>query len=662
LPGVSTFDARPEAVFVASAGGAATSGGAGIALGTAAAATADGAATTLDGGDAPDLSPPDPFAPEAAAELGAPSWLHEATAKPTRRENVDIREERVRIVGRHAARERARAPPPRASGRLDFLKASRAVPHYCWAVSNRALSLLLAAAGGLLLALSGPPTDVVLGPWLGPALFYAALGVAPAPSPRRRVVFGRLRWFFPLGTLGFVFGFACNAFTFRFVVPVILRFTTLSWVVALIALVLLAAAHALRFFVAELLFRALVRAGVHRVAAFAAAMYLGTFVPMMFPWTTGGAGMAWPITVQLADLVGERGLVAIFSVISALAGESIVSAISRGAKRSARSIGVPLAGSAALMAAVLVYGAVRMRHIDEERDAAPHMKIALVQPSIEARERWERGRAEAILAKLTALTRRAEAAGASLVIWPEAAYPYSMRAENRRAPLGTYAPLQPGVHGPILTGTIMHSGDDAMNSAVVVRAGGMMGEPYHKMHLLWFGETVPLADQWPWLKKTFARGTGLTRGDRQVLLQAGPAKIAVLNCFEDTLESAGREAASVDPNLLVNITNDSWFAGSQESALHLRVASMRTIEERRDLVRAVNFGPTTWVDANGRLRARLDPPEPSFVIVEPALLDRPPTIYARFGDVPWLFLGTAGIALATVWRRRKAEGRERAIA
>lgn len=513
----------------------------------------------------------------------------------------------------------------------------------------------MALVGGFVLALSGPPTDFVFGPWLGPALFYAGIALDPELAPRKRGVRGAIGRFFRLGSVGFAFGFACNAYTFRFVLDVIQRFTTLSSAVGVLAIVLLAGAHALRFFFAEIIHRALVGRGVHRVLSFALAMYVGTFIPMMFPWTTGGAGMRWPMTVQLADLIGERGLVAIFAVVSALIGEAIVNAITS-AKRDAKVIGAPLAGAAALMGAIVLYGAVRMRSIDAERDAAPKAKIALVQPSIEARERWEKGRSEAILRKLTDLTMRAEAEGAELVIWPEAAYPYSMRAENRRTPIGSYAPLQPGVRGPVLTGTIMHSGEDAMNSAVIVRKDGTMTEPYHKMHLLWFGETVPLADVWPWLRKTFARGTGLTAGDRQVQLKSGPITAAVLNCFEDTLPHAGREAAGVDPNLLVNITNDAWFAGSQESALHLRVASMRSVEARRDMVRAVNFGPTTWVDANGRILARLDAPPPSskegsFIMTTPALLDRAPTLYARLGDTPWIGAGAAAFVIGL--RRRK---------
>ena len=91
---------------------------------------------------------------------------------------------------------------------------------------------------------------------------------------------------------------------------------------------------------------------------------------------------------------------------------------------------------------------------------------------------------------------------------------------------------------------------------------------------------------------------------------AGPIRAAVLNCYEDTLPAAGREAMERSPNLLVNVTNDAWFAGSAEGELHLRLAVLRAIETRRDLVRAVNQGPTTFVDAAGRVRARYDLPMP----------------------------------------------------
>jgi apolipoprotein N-acyltransferase len=329
------------------------------------------------------------------------------------------------------------------------------------------------------------------------------------------------------------------------------------------------------------------------------------------------------------------------------------------ARPEARRRGATVLASALLVIlAQLGSGAARMAAVDRARADAPHARVALVQPSIEATVRWDAASAPAILATLTSLTGRGEARGAELVVWPETAYPYPLRHGARREPDAWPSILQPGVHGPVLTGVLMDGaertegaeGGLATNSAVVATPDGALSESYDKRHLLWFGETVPLADRIPLLRRVFARGLGLAVGDRSVVLPAGQVRAAVLICYEDMLPEAGREAMKASPNVLVNVTNDAWFSGSAETEMHLRVAALRAVEERRDLVRAVNFGQASWVDAAGRVRMRSPPDLPAMLLAEPALLDAPPTLYARFGDAPpaLLLLVLAGVA---AWRQ-----------
>ena len=157
------------------------------------------------------------------------------------------------------------------------------------------------------------------------------------------------------------------------------------------------------------------------------------------------------------------------------------------------------------------------------------------------------------------------------------------------------------------------------------------------------------------MRQKFTRGIGLVAGTDIVLQRAGRIRASVLNCFEDTLPDAGRDAMAPRPNLLVNVTNDAWFQGSAESELHLRLAVLRAVESRRDLVRAVNGGLTSWVDAAGVVRDRADPRAPSVTIASVALLEGPPTPFDRFGDVPLgLLLGLGSLAFA---RRSGRPGR-----
>jgi apolipoprotein N-acyltransferase len=501
------------------------------------------------------------------------------------------------------------------------------------------------------MACSTTPMNVYPMAWVGMIAFVWMFGDEPRPGPLR------LRQAFAGGLRGWFFGFGANLVALRFISLVIVRFAPVPGYVGPIALILLAAFEALRWVIAAVVWHWLVRLRVGRALAFSIGVYAGTFLPTMIPWTVADGVCPWPATVQLAELIGERGVAWLMAFEAALAAEGLRLIFRGRTDRAAR----PLAAAAAMVALSIVYGAVRIRQIDALRASQPSPTIALIEPAIEANERWDPTEATRILAHLTQLTLQAERDGADLVIWPEGAYPYWMPHTSRHPPMGDHAMLQPGVRGPLLTGLMM-SGDQGRkyNSTVIAMRDGarqLIGEPYDKMHLMWFGEMVPFEDSIPWLRDAFSRGVGLRPGERQIALEAGDLRIAVLNCLEDILPGAGLEAMSVHPNLLVNVTNDAWFAGSAESEYHLLLARLRSIELRRDLLRAVNFGPTTWVDAAGRIVARIAPDKPGILMATPALLDEPVTLYATWGDWP-LRVGLVASCLAGyVWRRR---GRRRA--
>jgi apolipoprotein N-acyltransferase len=285
------------------------------------------------------------------------------------------------------------------------------------------------------------------------------------------------------------------------------------------------------------------------------------------------------------------------------------------------------------------------------------------------------------LAQLKQQTAEAEAAGAELSVWPEAAYPYPLPHSKRMSPRGPRRilgrPIRDGssvkaVKGPIVFGLITMAKPERLpdgrsvrnryNSATLLTPDGKLSAPYDKMELLWFGETVPLGRQIPWLRRQFQRSGGLVPGEeiRGLKLprdEGAALNMAVLNCYEDTLPALGRELfAALEPNLLVNVTNDAWFIGTVEPELHMRLSVMRSIELRRDMVRAVNLGVSGWIDASGKVRLRSDSAEPGFVMATPTLRSGPPTVYARFGDVPmWLLLVAASAALVVRERRQRTQ-------
>lgn len=492
---------------------------------------------------------------------------------------------------------------------------------------------LLATAGGIVYALAEPPFDLYPSVLVGLGMLAFA--------------FFRAETFREALARGFLWAFAMQLVTLRPVAAVVQSFTPLGPVLAWACLPLLAALQSLgygaAFGLAQIATRTL---GISKTAAFAGGLFLALLSPAVFAWTPAGLMSPYPVLLQLAELIGEHGVSVLLGLAAALFANACMQ----------RRLG-PALGGAALLVAMLVHGVFRMRAILQEEAEAPSLRVALLQPSVDAKRRWERGEHFAILTQLRELTHRAEAEGATLTIWPEAAYPYVLPHAAGPTPLGERGVVGGGVRGPVLTGLITHGpGDARYNSATIVAPNGKMQFPQDKLDLLWFGETVPFGDIFPWLRRTFQPRGALLPGKEARLLRMGDARIAVLNCYEDSLSARGRAMAALSPDLLVNVTNDAWFVPSAEPELHLRLSVLRTIELRRSLVRAVNMGPSSWIDAAGRVRARYDDDEPGFVMANPALYERPPTVYARFGHIPMtILLGGWLVAEALARRRERRE-------
>jgi apolipoprotein N-acyltransferase len=169
-------------------------------------------------------------------------------------------------------------------------------------------------ASGALLATAGPPMNLLPALWVG----MAGLAWALEEEPRWPAFASRGRVALTGARRGLAFGFAANLIALRFIPVTITRFTPLPWAVAIVALALLAAFEGLRWMVAAIACETLARARVPRPVAFAAGVYAGTFVPTMIPWTVAGGVSPWPAMVQLADVAGERGVVAIMALAAGL--------------------------------------------------------------------------------------------------------------------------------------------------------------------------------------------------------------------------------------------------------------------------------------------------------------------------------------------------------
>jgi apolipoprotein N-acyltransferase len=416
--------------------------------------------------------------------------------------------------------------------------------------------------------------------------------------------------------------------------------------VAFVGYVLFCASHGLVFGAFAFLYRALeARAGWPAWLASPVALTAVEFAfPLIFPSYTANSQIHWLAVIQIAEVTGVLGLTALIGFVNAAL---FVFAADRARWR-------PLAAAAAALAAVVVYGLVRIPMVDAQVADAPKMRIGIAQNNFGAAD--AHAAPDEGLERLQAQTRDLAQRGAELVVWPESGFLGSLPAAIKRVPDGVTG----GAGVPLIFGTIRQKntpeGREIWNSAVLTAADGTVLGTYDKRVLLVFGEYLPLGETIPAIYKLSPYSSHFERGRSLAPLVLGEKRFSTDICYEDILPRLVRDLARGDaagpPHALVNITNDSWYGDAHEQDQHLALAAFRAVEQRRFLVRATNTGHSAYVDPAGRILDKAPRWVQASLLREVALLQGA-TIYWRFGDwLGWLSLAACAAPLLVRLRKR----------
>ena len=114
-------------------------------------------------------------------------------------------------------------------------------------------------------------------------------------------------------------------------------------------------------------------------------------------------------------------------------------------------------------------------------------------------------------------------------------------------------------------------------------------------------------------------------------MRVGGGRLDVLVCDEDLFAHSARATVRQVPRALVNLTNDAWFGGSRVPHRHALTSRLRAVELRRDRVRAVNSGVSSFTAATGASLVRTPVLTQARFVADVRLRDVP-TPYSRPGD------------------------------
>jgi len=232
----------------------------------------------------------------------------------------------------------------------------------------------------------------------------------------------------------------------------------------------------------------------------------------------------------------------------------------------------------------------------------PEMKVALVQPDIGLAENTEHY-ATKYFEVLPGYYRRAAAAGADLIIFPEAQNPYFYpRDFYYRTFLERMVASDPA--HLIFNSSFEESDSRYFNSAFVLGREGKAVFRYDKVHLVPFGEYVPAAHWLTFFEPMVREVSSFTPGDGFKVARVGSIPVGTMICYEGIFPEIAREFQRQGAQILVIITNDAWYGRTAAAEQHLEIAAFRAIENRRFLLRAANSGYSAIVDELGRFRSK----------------------------------------------------------
>jgi len=300
--------------------------------------------------------------------------------------------------------------------------------------------------------------------------------------------------------------------------------------------------------------------------------------------------------------------------------------------------------AAGAVAAVWIGGfALQGRELTQAKEST--LDVALATAAIPQSTKYDPAQLQPTLALYAELAR--QAAGADLIVWPEAAIPVPielvsgwMETVRRRAATQGSTLLLGALR------TVPATRDTAETYENTLLALTDQPQAYVKRHLVPFGEFYPVPNFIrDWMRLMNLPYIDLVVGaDDQPLITVAGEQIGVTICYEDVF-GAEQLKHLADTTLLVNVSNDGWFGESIAIPQHLQIARVRAAEGGRYLVRAANRGITAVIDPHGRVVETIAPFQAGLLRATVRGYTGA-TPYARLGN--WLVVVLALVSLLAV--------------
>jgi apolipoprotein N-acyltransferase len=484
---------------------------------------------------------------------------------------------------------------------------------------------LLAALSGLLLIISFAPYDFYYVAWCALVPFFISLW---GKSGKRALLLGLTMGFvYFLGTTYWVYNSLYNYGHLPFVVSILM--------VGLLNLYLAFYVGLFSFVFSSLLSKSKFPAVILAPPLWVTLEILRTYVFTGFPWSIlGYSQYTFLPFIQIADITGVYGLS--FLVVSFNGALTDILFLPKKRREAPLfSLSYSIAGLILLclsLGATFYYG-----HLTLQRTiSSKTLKVSVIQGNIDQDKKWDRRFEKEIIDTYKRLTTEADRKSPDLIVWPENALPFVFEYDknktealiNFQKKLDTYLLLGSDMIKEIKDKKIYFS-----NSAILIGPDGSVISIYDKIHLVPFGEYLPLKWLFPFIDKLVVTVGEFITGDDFMVMETSFGKISTVICYEIIFPGLVRKFVNSGAQMIVTITNDAWFGDSPAPYQHFSMAVFRAIENRVPLARAANTGISGFIDAQGRIIQKSDIFEEAALTQKLTITNTKKSFYTKYGDL-----------------------------
>ena len=418
--------------------------------------------------------------------------------------------------------------------------------------------------------------------------------------------------------------------------------STVYWLinVTLVGTILLILYLALYFAIFGLVIRHSTKNSKAHIILFAPAVwvlleYIRSHFLTGFPWALLGYSQYLNLPViQIADFTGAWGVSFLVMLINVAIVEIIWSLKTKLWLR----FKVIIFSLILLLSLILAYGFSRLLSTKYLSGSQDSLKVSLIQGNVPQELKWDPAVPDLIMQNYFELTSKAIEDKPDLIIWPEAALPVVLEEEPEYyIKLLQYFKT---INKPLLFGSVTLRDDLYYNSALLISSDTRLLGQYDKLHLVPFGEYIPLRNVVGFLD-TIAPIGDITRGKDYTIfkLPGNPIGFGVLICFEDVFPELARSFVRGGAGFLVNITNDAWFGKTPEAYQHLAASVFRAVENRVYLARSANTGVSAFISPLGKIVSNLSDEKGNSIFISGfctdslRVLNNKPSFYNLYGDI-----------------------------